>query len=73
MTGIGLTWGILWAAAFVAIGQVIGILDPDSIDEGEDPILIGAIGAVIGLVSGVAFGVLRSGPSATRPAAAPRR
>lgn len=56
--GIGLTWSVVWAAIFAAIGVVVGIVDPDSIDPGEDPLRIGAIGAVFGFISGVAFGAM---------------
>ena len=54
--GIGLTWGIAWAAIFAALSVVVGILDPDSIDPGEGPLRLGGIGAIFGFVSGVAFG-----------------
>lgn len=58
--GIGLTWGILWAAIGTAVALVIGVLDPDSIDPGESPIIMGAIIGFVGLVSGVGFGILLS-------------
>jgi len=54
--GIGVTWAVAWGAIFAALGVVIGIFDPDSIDPGEDPLSIGWIGAIFGFVSGVAFG-----------------
>ena len=38
-----------------SIGTVIGIVDPDSIDPGEEPIRIGAIVGLLGLISGLAF------------------
>jgi len=58
--GIGLTWGILWAAIFAALVLVVGVIDPDSIDPGEGPIEVSAIGGFVGLVSGVFFGILLS-------------
>jgi hypothetical protein len=58
VTGIGLTWGILWAAIFAAITIVVWVIDPEDIDPGEGPIRVGAIGGAIGLVSGVLFGTL---------------
>ena len=58
--GTGLTWGILWAAIVYTIGVVIGVVDPDSIDPGESPVIMGAITGVVGLVSGVAFSLLLS-------------
>lgn len=54
--GLGVTWGVAWAAIFTAIAVVIGIFDPDSIDPGEGPLQIGVIGAIFGFVSGIAFG-----------------
>jgi hypothetical protein len=55
--GIGVTWGVAWAVIFAALSVVIGMFVPDSIDPGEGPRRIGAIGAVFGFVSGIAFGV----------------
>jgi len=56
--GIGLAWGILWAAISAAVGLVIGVTDPDSIDPGDAGIPL-AMG-IVGLVSGVCFGILLS-------------
>lgn len=56
--GIGLAWGILWAAIAAAVGLVIGVTDPDSIDPGDAGIPL-AMG-IVGLVSGVCFGILLS-------------
>jgi hypothetical protein len=64
---ISLTWGILWAAIFAALAIVAGVIDPDSIDPGEGPIRVSAIGATIGLVAGVAFGILLSLAESGRP------
>ena len=58
--GIGLTWGILWAAIGYTVSLVIGFFDPDSIDPGESPIFLGAILGVVGFVSGVGFGAVLS-------------
>ncbi len=58
--GIGLTWGTLWAAIGYAVALVIGVIDSHSIDPGERPIVMGAIIGFVGLVSGVAFGILLS-------------
>lgn len=58
--GIGLTWGALWAAVFAAISIIVGVVKPEIIDQGEGPIRVGAIGGGIGLVSGVAFGIVLS-------------
>lgn len=56
--GISLIWGILWATVFAVIVTIIGIVDPDSIDPGEEPAIIAAMGGAIGIVSGVIFGIL---------------
>ena len=58
--GIGLTWGVLWAAIGFLTGVIIGIVDPDSIDPGESPLIAGAIVGVVGFISGVGFSVLLS-------------
>jgi hypothetical protein len=58
--GIGLTWGAVWAVISAAIGLVIGVIDPDSIDPGESPLLMGAIVGFQGFVAGVGFGILLS-------------
>ena len=58
--GIALTWGAVWAAVFAAVALIIGVLDPDSIDPGEDPVRVGLIGGFYGLVTGAAFSLLLS-------------
>lgn len=58
--GIGLTWAVGWALVAFAIGTVIGILDPDSIDAGEEPYRIAGLLALVGLACGAAFGVILS-------------
>lgn len=60
LIGVGLTWGILWAAITALIGLVIGVVDPDSIDPGETPLIAGGIVGLQGFVAGVAFGILLS-------------
>ena len=57
--GIGMTWGFLWLLVMLAIGLVIWIVDPDSIDPGETQIAIMVLGSM-GLLSGVAFALLVS-------------
>lgn len=65
--GISLIWGILWAVVFGIIATIVGIVDPDSIDPGEEPAIIalmgGAFGAVSGIVYGVALALAESGQS----------
>ena len=56
----GLTWLLLWAAFWTVVVTIIGIVHPDSIDPGEGPLVIAATLGPLGLLSGMAFGVLRS-------------
>jgi hypothetical protein len=55
----GLTWFMLWAVFWTLILTFIGIVHPDSIDPGEGPLAIAATLVPMGLLSGMAFGVLR--------------
>ncbi len=55
---ISLTWGIVWTVIFAVIATIIGIVEPDSIDPGEEPVIIGLMGGAFGLVSGLVFGIL---------------
>jgi len=57
---MGVTWGVAWGAIFALISVIIGFVNPGSIDPGEGPIRTAGIGAIFGLVSGAAFGVLLS-------------
>jgi hypothetical protein len=58
--GMGLTWGVAWAAIFGALGLIVSVVDPGSIDPGERPLQIAAFGGVFGFISGAAFGLLYS-------------
>lgn len=60
MLGVGLTWGVAWSICFYLLALVIGVLDPDSIDPGEEPHRIGAFMGILGFVSGAAFAALLS-------------
>ncbi len=60
LLGMGMTWGVAWGAIFGLIGLIVSFIDPGSIDPGEEPIRIAGMGAIFGLVSGAAFGVLLS-------------
>src|SRR5262245_11574765 len=57
---MGLTWAVVWATIFFALGVTIGIIDPDSIDPGEEPYRFAWIGTIVGFVAGSAFGLLIS-------------
>ncbi|HYN08191.1 MAG TPA: hypothetical protein VES67_12435 [Vicinamibacterales bacterium] len=56
---IGVTWGVVWFAAWIAIGTLIAILDSDSIDPGDTEGMIIVL-APMGLLTGIAFGILLS-------------
>lgn len=58
VSGIGLIWGILWAVVATSVGTIIGVVDPDSIDPGEEPLVLGQMSGVVGLIHGVVFGSL---------------
>ena len=57
LLGIGLTWGVLWLAFWLAVAVTISILDPDSIDPGEDIMFLVIFGPM-GFFSRVALGIL---------------
>lgn len=58
--GIGLGWGVVWAAFFVTIGLIIGILRPQDIGPGEGLLVASGIGLLVGFVSGSVFGMILS-------------
>jgi hypothetical protein len=58
--GIGLTWGISWAVIGAAVGFVMRITVPGSVDQGENELIAGAMIGFVGLVSGIGFGILLS-------------
>ena len=57
LIGISLAWGVLWALVIMAIGAVIQIVDPDSIDPGEGLLVAAGIIGFQGLVAGAGFGL----------------
>lgn len=57
---IGLIWGILWVAFVNVLGMVIWVIHPDDIDPGEGPLVFSAIFGMVGLISGIGFGILLS-------------
>ena len=59
LLGVGLSWALLWAGVILAIGTLISVVDPGSIDAGEEPWRMAlTIVAPIGFVSGLVFGSL---------------
>src|SRR5262245_24003485 len=55
VSGIGMTWGILWAVVVGTSGTIIGLIDPDSIDPGEEPIVLAGMSGLVGFICGVVF------------------
>ncbi len=62
--GIGLAWAILWGVFWTTLFSIIGIVDPDSIDPGDEMAVI--ILGSMGLLTGVVFGILLSIGSRSR-------
>jgi hypothetical protein len=58
VTGIGLSWALVWALVFGTIAIVMSILRPQDIDPGETPVVFVGIGFAVGFVSGAVFGVI---------------
>jgi hypothetical protein len=55
MLGTGITWGVGWAIVLFIIGTIIGVVDPDSIDPGEEPWRMAGLVGGVGFLSGVVF------------------
>jgi uncharacterized BrkB/YihY/UPF0761 family membrane protein len=60
MLGVGVTWGVGWGLVMFAIGTIVGVVDPDSIDVGEEPWRLGLMVGTAGFLSGLAFASLFS-------------
>ena len=58
--GIGVTWGVLWAAIGLVLGSIVGVVRPDQIDAGEGPGRIAAVLGFAGFLSGLGFAGLFS-------------
>jgi hypothetical protein len=57
---MGAAWAILWAATFGLAALAIGMFDPASMDPGETPLVIAAIGGAVGFVFGAGFAMALS-------------
>ena len=55
----GLAWTGLWLAVGITMGEILGIVDPDSLDPGDRQGVVMVFGSM-GFLSGVAFAVLSS-------------
>ena len=58
MLGVGITWAVGWALVIFAIGTVIGVVDPDSIDPGEEPWRMAGVVGTVGFISGAFFSAI---------------
>ena len=67
LLSIGLVWGSLWAGLAIAVGTIIGIIDPAQIDAGEEPIRLAPGIGLAGFMCGVLFGALLSAGQRGKP------
>jgi predicted membrane-bound spermidine synthase len=58
MLGMGLSWAVGWAMVMFIIGSIIRVVDPDSIDAGEEPWRMAGVIAFVGFLSGTAFAAI---------------
>jgi hypothetical protein len=58
MLGVGVTWAVGWAVVMFIIGSIIGVVDPDSIDAGEEPWRLALLVGFVGFLSGTAFAAI---------------
>jgi hypothetical protein len=58
--GIGVKWGVLWAAIGALTVVLIGLFRPGDIDAGEGPSRAAAVFALVGFLSGLGFAGLLS-------------
>ena len=60
MLGMGITWAVGWAILMFIIGNIIGLIDPTQIDEGEEPWRLALMVGTVGLISGSVFALIFS-------------
>ena len=60
MLGVGLTWGIGWATLIFILASIIGAVDPQQIDQGEEPWRLAGLVGMVGFMSGAVFAVILS-------------
>jgi len=60
MLGMGITWAVGWGILMFIIGSIIGLVDPDQIDEGEEPWRLALMVGTVGLISGSVFALIFS-------------
>src|SRR4029450_5601058 len=64
--GLGVNWGVLWAAIGALTVALISVFRPGDIDVGEGPAKAAAIFALVGFLSGLGFAGLLSGAERRR-------
>ena len=60
MLGVGVTWAVGWAIIMFILGSIISVVDPDSIDQGEEPWRLALMVSVVGFISGSVFALILS-------------
>lgn len=68
---VAIAWALTWLTVMMLIGATIAVVDPNSIDPGEGPLMALAVFGPMGLFSSVVFAALlfwsdRTSPAATR-------
>jgi hypothetical protein len=61
LLGTGITWAVGWAIVMFLIGNIVLLVDPDSIDAGEEPWRLALMVSTVGFVSGSVFALFFAG------------
>ena len=60
MLGVGLTWGVGWGTLIFILTSIIGVIDPQQIDQGEEPWRLAGLVGMVGFMSGAVFAAILS-------------
>ena len=60
MLGMGITWAVGWAIIMFILGNIVQVVDPDSIDQGEEPWRLALLVSTVGFISGSVFAMIFS-------------
>jgi hypothetical protein len=60
IVGVGVTWGVIWAALGALLGLVALAVSPESVDQGEGPAMFARVLGIAGFISGAGFGLMLS-------------
>jgi len=60
MLGVGLTWGVCWGTLIFILTSIIGTVDPQQIDQGEEPWRLAGLVGMVGFMSGAVFAAILS-------------